>query len=478
VSQASADQRAGRAGRLGPGRVRRLWDARDRLRPHGEPDIARVDLAGPLLDLAAWGADWATFPWFEAPPVDAVAAARALLERLGAVSGTGAITPLGREMQRLPLPPRLARILLEANGARDAARACAILAERHLIPARREAATCDLLGALDAWASLPPHVHQVARQIEGLKTTPGSAGPRGLSEAELRRALFVGYADRLARRREAKGTALALASGTGAELGRESGVRDGEFLVALDVQNGVVRVASRVEPEWIVPTAVSVDHAFDPRSGRVRAWRRERFDRLILSEHAQAPDPAEATAALAEAWLAREPDERNAAWLNRIRFAGLEVDLPALALRAASAAAGLADMDLAAHAPFDLARDLERLAPAHLDLPSGRRTELIYGSDGTVSASAKLQELFGLAEMPRVGRDRVPVTLSLLAPNRRPVQTTRDLRSFWDRTYPEVRKELRGRYPKHPWPEDPWTAQPTARAKPKMPPGSGGPRGH
>jgi ATP-dependent helicase HrpB len=237
VSQASADQRAGRAARLGPGRARRLWDARDRLRPHGEPDIARIDLAGPLLDLAAWGTDADAFAWFEAPPAEAVAAARALLRRLGALDG-GTLTPLGRRMQALPLPPRLARILIEAGGARDAARACAILSERQLAPTRREATTCDLLGSLDAWASLPPHVHQVARQIEDLAASLAAAAPsrRAFAETDLRRALFVGYADRLARRREAQGTTLVLATGTGAMLGRESGVRDGEFLVALDVQ--------------------------------------------------------------------------------------------------------------------------------------------------------------------------------------------------------------------------------------------------
>ncbi len=483
VSQASADQRAGRAARLGPGRAHRLWDARDRLRAHGEPDIARIDLAGPLLDLAAWGADPETFPWFEPPPADAVAAARALLQRLGALDGA-ALTPLGRRMQTLPLPPRLARILIEAGGARDAARACAILSERQLAPARREATTCDLLGSLDAWPSLPPHVHQVSRQIEALaaalvtERSGGTSSP-SFTEADLRRALFVGYADRLARRREPQGTTLVLASGTGAVLGRESGVRDGDFLVALDVQapnraaghpqeaQPLVRVASRVEPEWIVPTAITVDHAFDARSGRVRAWRRERFDRLVLAEHAQAPDADAAAEVLAEAWLAGEPDEASAAWLRRVRFAGLEVDLPALVRQAAHGASSLADIDLAAHVPHVLARDLDRRAPTHLDLPSGRRTLLVYEAEGGVSASAKLQELFGLAETPRIGAAGTPVVLSLLAPNGRPVQTTRDLRSFWDRTYPEVRRELRGRYPRHPWPEDPWTATPTARVKPR-----------
>jgi ATP-dependent helicase HrpB len=480
VSQASADQRAGRAARLGPGRARRLWDARDRLRPHGEPDIARIDLAGPLLDLAAWGTDPDAFAWLEAPPAEAVAAARALLRRLGALDGSG-LTPLGRRMQALPLPPRLARILIEAGGARDAARACAILSERQLAPTRREATTCDLLGSLDAWTSMPPHVHQVARQIEDLAAGLAAAVPshRAFGESDLRRALFVGYADRLARRREAQGTTLVLATGTGAMLGRESGVRDGEFLVALDVQaptraqgqsqdpNALVRVASRVEPEWIVPTEIAIEHAFDARTGRVRAWRRERFDRLVLAEHAQAPEPAAAVEALADAWLAGEPDEANAAWLRRVRFAKLEIALPMLVRQAAQGVSSLADIDLAAHAPFATTRELERLAPGHLDLPSGRRTTLSYDADGTVSASAKLQELFGLAETPRVGPAGTPVVLSLLAPNGRPVQTTRDLRSFWDRTYPEVRRELRGRYPRHPWPEDPWTATPTARAKPR-----------
>jgi ATP-dependent helicase HrpB len=323
-------------------------------------------------------------------------------------------------------------------------------------------------------------VHQVARQIEDLSAGLASAAPRtapgtGFAESDLRRALFVGYADRLARRREAQGTTLVLATGTGAVLGRESGVRDGEFLVALDVQaptrpgdpNALVRVASRVEPEWIVPTAIAVEHAFDHRGGRVRAWRRERFDGLVLAEHAQAPDPLVAAEVLAQEWLAFPRDARNDGWLRRVRFAGLEIDLPALVRQAAQGAASISDIDLAAHAPYAVARDLERLAPTHLDLPSGRRTSLAYVHEGTVTASAKLQELFGLAETPRIGPSATPVVLSLLAPNGRPVQTTSDLRSFWENTYPEVRRELRGRYPRHPWPEDPWTATPTARAKPR-----------
>jgi ATP-dependent helicase HrpB len=148
--------------------------------------------------------------------------------------------------------------------------------------------------------------------------------------------------------------------------------------------------------------------------------------------------------------------------MRRLRFAGIDIDLPALVYQAATSALGLDDIDVEAQLPFSTKRTLTDLAPDSIVVPSGRSTPLEYG-DGSVSASVKLQELFGLAESPAIGPGRVPVTFHLLAPNGRPVQTTRDLRSFWERTYPEVRKELRGRYPKHPWPEDPWTAPPTHR---------------
>jgi ATP-dependent helicase HrpB len=149
--------------------------------------------------------------------------------------------------------------------------------------------------------------------------------------------------------------------------------------------------------------------------------------------------------------------------LRRLRFAGIDVDLPALVARAAASVRTVGEIDLEANLGFELARVLAARAPASIVVPSGRRMTLDYAEDGSVSASVKLQELFGLSESPAIGTGRVPVTFHLLAPNGRPVQTTRDLRSFWERTYPEVRKELRGRYPKHPWPEDPWTAQPTHR---------------
>jgi ATP-dependent helicase HrpB len=206
-----------------------------------------------------------------------------------------------------------------------------------------------------------------------------------------------------------------------------------------------------------------VQHRLD--GPRVRAVRVARYDAIVLSETPVPADPGVRATLLRDAWLARQPDAGTAQLLRRIRFAKLDVDLPVLVGQAAAAAETLDEMDVEAQLPFAAARALAERAPASLVVPSGRTKALDYGEDGSVSLPVKLQELFGLAESPRLGPDRVPVTFHLLAPNGRPVQTTRDLRSFWERTYPEVRKELRGRYPKHPWPEDPWAAPPTHRTR-------------
>jgi ATP-dependent helicase HrpB len=254
-------------------------------------------------------------------------------------------------------------------------------------------------------------------------------------------------------------------------LGRESGVREGEFLVAIDVVAGrrgagseaVVRVASRVERDWLEPTRVEMVHALDPASGAVRAHERSCLGEIVLGERAVPPDPELAAQELARAILARGPDPPAEQLLRRLRFAGQPLSFADLVHRACSGCTALDEVQpLAALAPH-LVREAERAAPATLAVPSGRRVSLEYAEDGTVFAEVKLQELFGLADTPRIGPGRVPVTFRLLAPNGRPVQTTRDLRSFWERTYPEVRRELRGRYPRHPWPEDPWSATPTAR---------------
>ncbi|MBK5299320.1 MAG: ATP-dependent RNA helicase [Vicinamibacteria bacterium] len=469
ITQDSADQRAGRAGRLGPGVAVRLWDQRDRLRLHREPDIARIDLAGPVLDVLAWGGDPAAFEWFEAPSPETLEAALSLLARLRALE-TGRLTRLGERIRALPLHPRLGAVLVAGRGAFEAAAACALLADglrgRAAVGATT---TSDVLPALDAWAQQPGALKQAADQLCRMALKwPASDRSERIDESDLRRALLAGYPDRVARRRETGSPRLLLATGTGAELARDSGVRDAEWLVALDVARattgGDARVfaASAIERDWLEPTSSTVEHALTD-DGRVGGTRVTWYDALRLAEAPVTPDPTTAASLLAQAFLSRPHDEATTQLLRRLRFIGADIDLPGRVAQAASRTRSLDDIDLAALLPWDLRTRLDREAPKRLDVPSGRTAALDYRDDGSVAASVKLQELFGLAETPRIGTRGEPVLLLLLAPNGRPVQTTRDLRSFWERTYPEVRKELRGRHPRHPWPEDPWTATPTAR---------------
>jgi ATP-dependent helicase HrpB len=470
ITSDSADQRAGRAGRLGPGLAIRLWNRTDRLRPYREPEIQRIDLSGTVLEILGWGGDPRSFDWFEAPPPDRLDAAFALLARLGATDASGRLTALGRQMQRLPASPRLSAILIAAAGAREAALACAVLSERHYQLAApqgsRPTTDCDLWSMVER--DLPRHVVNAANALQSLL---GVAAKSSIDETGLRRALLAGYPDRVGRRRAPGSPRVLLSSGHGAAIGPESGVRDAEFVLALDVTAGKrgemsearIRMASAIDRAWLSPTHATLEHSFDPAAGIVRAVSREYYDAIPLVERPTAPEPMEAARLLVDAFLARPLTEDDEQLARRLRFAGIDLDVRALAERAASGARALPDLALHRALRAEETRRMDELAPASLPVPSGRRAPLTYQDDGTVIASVKLQELFGLADTPRVGARREPVLLSLLAPNGRPVQLTRDLRSFWERTYPQVRKELRGRYPRHPWPEDPWTAPPTAR---------------
>lgn len=366
----SAEQRAGRAGRTGPGRATRLWDGRSLLRPHREPEIRRVDLASAALDIVSWGGDPSAFEWFERPQEDRILSAIALLEQIGAID-RGRLTPLGAQMQQLPLHPRLARLVIAANGADDA---IAMAAE---LPDRRD-------------------ITRIARHLLGNAYSPA------ISDESLRRAVLAAFPDRVAMRRSVNSRELLLATGTGASLAREIQHTAGEFFVAMEVRGDIVHRVVPIEREWLTGTHREVTEEIDGDS--VRAIERRYYMNIVLHEQ-----------------------QVNRRALPRKRVAP------------------------------------ERRGPASLQLPSGRSVTLEYRDDGSVVASAKLQELFGLAETPRVGPEQTPVTFQLLAPNGRPVQVTKDLRSFWNGAYQEVRRELRARYPKHPWPEDPWSATPTQR---------------
>jgi ATP-dependent helicase HrpB len=260
-----------------------------------------------------------------------------------------------------------------------------------------------------------------------------------------------------------------LASGHGGVLERDPFGQDVEYLAALDVQAGRrgeqsearIRLASGIDREGLVPTATRTEHEID--AGRVRAFERDYYGSIVLAERPCAPEPEPAASLLAAAYLERGFTADDERLLRRMRFAGMNPDPRALVAQAAMGCRSIAEVDLHGQLSHQERDTLARLAPETLAVPSGKARRLDYHDDGSVSLSVKLQELFGLVETPVIGPRREPVLLRLLAPNGRPVQTTRDLRSFWTNTYPEVRKELRGRYPKHPWPENPWTALPTAR---------------
>jgi ATP-dependent RNA helicase HrpB len=474
ITQDAADQRAGRAGRLGPGRVRRLWDARDRLRAHREPDIHRIDLSSAVLDILGWGGNPHAFDWFESPRDDAIDGAMRLLERLEAVHD-GRLTATGRAMQMIAVHPRLARILIAGSGSRLVSQACSIVSERLFLAPRSAATASDLLSAIDGWSNLPPHIHRVAREIEEMvrRVIPGSRADR-TSDPDFRRAILAGYPDRVAWRREPSSSRVKLSSGAGAVIAPESGVRGGEFLVAVDLQASTrpgdpesrIRIASLVDRDWLSPTSSERVHRVD-ESGTLRAVEIEKYDALVLAETSVSPDEEVGARLLADVWRSRGPSAADERVIRRLRFANIAFNLDEMIAEAARGQRSVTDVRLGRTLQPAVLRALDRDAPETLQLPSGRSTPLEYNEDGSVGASAKLQELFGLGETPRVGSRREPVVFSLLAPNGRPVQVTRDLKSFWDRTYPEVRRELRGRYPKHPWPEDPWKAQPTARAAPR-----------
>ena len=359
IANDSAEQRAGRAARLGPGLALRLWHQADRLQPHREPEIHRIDLSGPLLDILAWGGDPRTFEWFERPSDDAIAAGMELLEWLGAVAD-GRLTAAGIRMQALPLHPRLARLLLEADGARAAALACALLSERHFVPRQTATTTSDLLSAVDREHELPPHVLHTARALQ--RASGVEPDPDKLDERAFRRAVLHGYPDRVGRRRQPNSPRVLLASGHGAVLSAGSGVREGEFLVAIDVQaahrgegaEAKIRMANIVEREWLVPSRTATTHEFDRDAGRVRAFRRDYYGAIVLAEHQVAPDPEAAAALLRDAYLERGWSDADEQLARRIRFADMALEMTELLARATAGQTDLARVDLAAH--LDLGR--------------------------------------------------------------------------------------------------------------------------
>ncbi len=508
ASLSSAEQRRGRAGRTGPGLCVRTWsEAEDRARAGLErPEIERVELSRAVLALLAFGEpDPLEFRWYEAPQEERLMAAVALLEELGAIAA-GRLTPLGKRMASLPAAPRLARLALEAAKLGEPERgalAAALLSERD--PLRdvnfgASAAESDLLlrvealehGGVGDQRGVAAVERSARRLLRALPKAGGSRGSRATADEALLRAVFSAYPDRLARRRAPGDARAVLRGGRGLELARTSRVREAELFCALDLDgagagaNALCRMASAVQREWLEEEGIEERLAvrFDAEAERVVGRAELRWRDFVLEDREHGGvDAVAAGEALLEAALgdpARALDLRGrdaerlltrlaclAEWRPELEvpdFSGAEGLRPALEVLCADrrSFAELRKAPLAATIKGLLApkigRALSSDCPETVQVPSGSRIVIQYQPGEPPVLAARIQELFGLAETPKVGGGRVALVLHLLAPNRRPQQVTTDLKSFWNGTYHDVRKELRRRYPKHAWPEDPWNA--------------------
>jgi ATP-dependent helicase HrpB len=521
VTRASAEQRRGRAGRVGPGVCYRLWTEAEQhgLVPHAAPEILAADLAPLALELAAWGiADPAELRWLDPPPAAAFAQARELLAQLGALDAAGAATPRGRRMAGLGTHPRLAHMLLrgaELGLGALASDLAALLEERDPFRVDGGVPDADLRLRLEALrdprgggrghrvdAGTLHRARDAARHWrEALAIRQPAA--RAADETESAGLLLAfAYPDRIAQMRSGQPGRFLLRNGRGAVLEGAQALAEAPYLVAaeLDGQGRESRVylaAPLAEEELAAHFAEQTETeetvAWDAETGSVRARRRERLGALVLRDAPLAdPDPGAVAAALldgiARAGIAALPWSRDTQRL-RERLTFLHRHDPAWpdASDAALLAAlpewlgphlyGLRRLDdvrrldlagiLLAGLPWDRRAALDELAPSHVEVPSGSRIPVDYSDPDAPVLAVRLQEVFGLTETPRVAGGRVPLTMHLLSPAHRPVQVTRDLASFWRGTYFEVKKDLKGRYPKHYWPEDPLQATPTHRTRPR-----------
>lgn len=552
ISKASAAQRAGRAGRTAPGDCLRLWTEKEQqMLPDFElPEIERVELSECVLQLLAWGErDVATFGWFEKPPATALETAMELLRRLGAVSlESGRLTELGQAMARLPLQPRLARLLIEGSllgQGKRAAICAALLSERapfrlrenNEIPSHHtDSDIAEQVRALEKFAAgggsnsimgdiQPGAARQILKTADQLyrlledcqyikaKTDPGKDGrppaqagasPENKGDQPLLRAVMAAFPDRICKRRSpasAQGTGSGggkisqdvralMVGGRGVKLSEQSTVRDSPLFVAVDLVDLKkaelsVRRASAIEAGWLPGQLLSesTDVVYDAARQKVVALRRTRFLDLVLEEGiASMPPQVDPGAILAEAvrtnfdltalvdesaadYLARVNCLRE--WLPELNFPDFGPE-PWLALLPTWCCGCTSLAELKAVTPIAAVQAaltaeqiaaVDREAPEAITIAGGRRIKLKYEQGKPPVLAARIQELFGMMETPRVARSRQPVMMHLLAPNYRVQQITGDLQSFWKNTYPEVRKELKGRYPKHAWPEDPHQAK-------------------
>jgi ATP-dependent helicase HrpB len=517
VSGASADQRRGRAGRLGPGVCYRLWTKIEQhhLEPHGAPEIAHADLAPLALELARWGSpDPSCLRWMDPPPGAAYEQARDLLRQLRAVDADGSITQYGRRMSTLGLHPRLAHMLLEAEKLGAGGLACdlaALLSERDIFRTGGGFENADLRLRLQALHDLRESKGPNSEVARGFHVDRGAARHALRVSAHWRRRtkvrehaseidlcgllLSFAYPDRIAQRIDGR---FRLRNGRIAGLHGLQPLSRADFLVAADLgdrrrESRIFRAAP-LEPEDLL-TRFADQLVQESRiyweEGVVRARRRVTLDALVLKDSPLPdPDPGRMAAAMVDGIRAETLDvlpwtKKARSLQKRLIFLAVQggdwpkaTDEALLAqledwllphLYGMKRAEDLQRLDLAelllGLAGWDRREEIEERAPTHVTVPSGSRIPIDYSDPHGPVLAVRLQELFGSTETPRIDRGRVPLTLHLLSPAHRPAQVTQDLAGFWRETYFDVRKDLRGRYPKHYWPEDPLRAAPTNRTK-------------
>ncbi|WP_297693553.1 ATP-dependent helicase HrpB [Phenylobacterium sp.] len=498
VSRAAADQRRGRAGRTEPGVCYRLWDEPETraLAAYAEPEMLQADLAGLALDLARWGArDPADLAFLDPPPAAAYAEARALLTRLEALTPEGVLTAHGRALSEFPLAPRLAHMVLKAADTGQAPRAsriAALVSEHNL--GGRDVDLRHRLAAIDRDRS--PHARDAKALAERwARLTRQAGGGEPLSDGLI---LAFAYPERIARARGPLGE-FQLTSGRGAFLEPTDALARETWLAVAELGGGprrdrILLAAPLTEPEIVAAfqgQLAEEDRLEESGGGRLRAKRILRLGRLAVRESVDDnPDPALISRALADRvraeGLANVPFgpaartlRQRIAFLRRLDEAWPDLSDEALIARAdewlapllpgvrslAALKPAALDDALRALIPWDRQRRLEAEAPARWAAPSGNSFEIDYAAEGGPRVEVRVQEVYGLSEHPQVAG--VPLTLSLLSPAHRPIQTTKDLPGFWKGSWKEVRTEMKGRYPKHVWPEDPVSAAPTTRAKPR-----------
>ena len=511
ISRASAEQRAGRAGRTAPGVCFRLWGegAERSLAAYAPPEICVSDLAPLTLDLAVWGTAADKLRWLDPPPAASLASSRDLLKRLGALDAAGKVTPHGRAMQEFPAHPRLAHMLLksrELGAASLGAELAALLSDRDILRAGGGPRDSDMRTRLEALHRGNVDRGTLDRVRRAQRSFEQQLGA-DTRNADIDAGVLLGlaYPDRVARRRAGGEGRYQLANGRGGVFAGTESIAREEFIVAVDLDDrereARIQLAAPLRKqdllEYFAAQLVRADElAWDERTEAVMARRVLRFGELLVEEKPLAEVPrGAATAAMLEGvralgldalpWdddsrdlvaraefvralgrsdLAEWPDFSMAALAADLGW--LEPFLDGITRRSTLSRLPLLDA-LRARLAYDQQRRLEELAPTHVGLPTGTRARIDYRSDNAPIASMRMQEVFGLAATPRIGGGAVPVTFELLSPARRPLQVTRDLASFWRNAYVEVRKDMRGRYPRHYWPEDPLQAEPTRRVKPR-----------